>query len=155
MADCGPKHGFTQPALGRASHLSLCEMRKASNPRSPKSVSAEAKRAKQIWSENVKAVMAARFPIAKYRNTTGQEDALAALAKCSGSSIQRASDPEKNFGIGLDQLADIAHALEVPISDLFRNGYAATLYAAPVDDPKDELQRPSNRRPPGKPTPEE
>jgi hypothetical protein len=124
-------------------------MERRTRTRRPKTPSPQAKRAKEIWAENVAALIAQRYPLTKYRVVTEQEKALAKDADISPSSVQRASDPTSNFGIGLDQLAAIAGALNASLCDLLRNGYAASLQSGrlhAVD--QDELQRASDRSAP-------
>lgn len=92
--------------------------------------------------------MAHRYPLAKYRVVTEQEKALAKDAGVSHSSVQRATDPNSNFGTGLDQLVAIATALDAPLGDLLRNGYAASLYSGAVDGELEDLHRSPGRQPP-------
>lgn len=123
-------------------------MERKTKARRPKSPSPQAKRAKVVLAENVLAIMVQRYPLAKYGARTNQEKALAAAAGIAHASIQRALSGDTNFGTGLDQMADIAAALEVPLFHLLQNGYAATQFSPPIDmQEKDELHRRPDRRP--------
>lgn len=124
-------------------------MERKTKARGPKSPSPQAKKAKAIWAENVLALMVQRYPLAKYGARTNQEKALATDAGIAHASVQRALNGKTNFGTGLDQMADIAAALEVPLFHLLQNGYAATQFSPPIDmQDTEELQRRPDRCPP-------
>src|SRR5690349_3257278 len=128
-----PNLGFYQPTHGLVPPVAWRGMERKTKARKPKAPSTQAKRAKAIWAENVLAIMVRRYPLAKYSARTNQEKALAAAAGIAHASVQRSLDANDNFGIGLDQLADIASALEVPLFQLLQNGYAASLLAPAID----------------------